>query len=93
MKPHAEHQQHHTDFGQLGSNMHVGHKTRCRRADDDARNQVAHQRRNLDAFGDDAQDQGHSEAGSNRGDQGNVVYHALPLLGLSPRLLRRGHDA
>lgn len=77
MKPDAEHQQHDADFGQLRGDVHIGHKARGRRTNDNARDQIADQRRNLQAFGDEAQDQGHAEASGNRGDEGDVVFHAI----------------
>jgi hypothetical protein len=45
MQPDAKHQQHDAYPGQLGGDMHVGHKSGRRRPDDDACNEVADQRR------------------------------------------------
>ena len=76
MQADAEHQQHDADFRELRGGVEVGDEARCRRADDDAGDKVADQGRQLDAFGDEAEDQGDAEAGGQGGDQGNIVFHA-----------------
>src|SRR5581483_1108766 len=45
MQADAEHQEHHADLGELARQLAVGDESRRRRTDDDARGEVAHQRR------------------------------------------------
>ena len=45
MQADAEHQQHHTDFGELAGQSHVRDKSRRVRADQDAGDEIADQRR------------------------------------------------
>jgi hypothetical protein len=75
MQADAEHEQHDADFGELGSQMDIGHESRCTRPDDDAGHKVAHQCRHFDALGEEAKDERNAEAGRQRGDQGYVVFH------------------
>lgn len=55
--------------------MNIGHEPRCARPDDDAGHKIAHQRRHLDALGEEAKDKRNTKAGRKRGDQGDVVVH------------------
>ena len=76
MQADAEHQQHHADFGELRGGVDIGNEARCRRADDDAGDEVADQGRQLDAFGNEAEDQRDAETGGQSGNQGDIVFHA-----------------
>src|SRR5262245_66341156 len=76
MQTNTEHQQHHTDLGELLRQVEVGDETGRRRTDDDPGDQVAEQGRKLEAYRDEAQDQREPERGGNRGDQGDAVVHA-----------------
>ena len=77
MKPDAEHQQHDADFGQLRGDRHISHKAWCGRADDNARDQLASQHRNLESLGDETQKPRHAEASGNRRDNVDVMFHAI----------------
>ena len=57
---------------------HIGDESRCCRADHDAREQVADQGRDLEALGDEAEYQGETESGGNRGDQRYAMFHSFP---------------
>jgi hypothetical protein len=63
MQADAEHQQHDADFGKLRGDPHVGDEAGGRRPDQDAGDQVADQRRQLQALGDQAEHQRNAEAG------------------------------
>ena len=80
VQAHAEHQQHHPNFGQLACQLNVSDEAGRCRSDHDAGGQVTHQRRQLQAHGEHAEQQTKTEGGGNRGDQGDVVVHAgLPV--------------
>ena len=42
MQPDAEHQEDHAQLGQLLDGFDIAHKTRCKRPDHDARQQISH---------------------------------------------------
>ena len=77
----AEHQQDHADLGQLRRQGLVGDEARGERPDDHARQQVAHQRRQLQPVGQHAEHEGQHEADAEQGDQRGVVRHAGPRPG------------
>ena len=69
MQPDAKHQQHHANFGQLRRRLDVGDKTRRRRADDDASQQIADQRRQFQAFGNHTENERPPKGSGDGGDQ------------------------
>jgi hypothetical protein len=80
VQPHAKHQQHDADLRQLGGHVDVGHKTWRGRTNQNARQQVTHQRRHLDPLRDESEDQGDAETGGNGSDQRNVGFHSVSLV-------------
>ena len=54
----AEHQEHHADLSELVREIDIGDEARRGGTNDDARDQIAHQRGQLETSGDEAQDQG-----------------------------------
>jgi hypothetical protein len=75
VQTHAEHQQHHADFGQLSSHGHIGHKTWRERPNEHARQQVTYQRRQFHLGGQKAKDQRQAQASGNQRNQGSGVGH------------------
>jgi hypothetical protein len=71
----AEHEQHHPDLGQLRREVGVRHEPRREGTDHHAGQQVAHQRRQLHAGGDEPKDEREAERGGDRRDQRDVVVH------------------
>ena len=65
MQTDAEHQQHDADFGELARQFDVGNKAGRGGTDDDAGDQVADQRRQLQASGEKADDQAQAPSGGN----------------------------
>jgi hypothetical protein len=59
----------------LPGEVHVGDEARGGRADHDAGEQVADQRRHAQARDDDAENQGQAERGGNGGDEAEVMRH------------------
>ena len=57
----AEHQQHHADLGELPREVDIGDEARRGRPDEDAGEQIADQRRQLQARRDEAEDQRQAE--------------------------------
>ena len=62
MQADAEHQQDDADFGELVGNALIGDEARRERADGDAGEQIADQRRQPQALRDEAEDEGEHEA-------------------------------
>ena len=83
----AEHQQHHADLGELARELDVGDEAGRGRADDDAGDEVADQRRQLQPRGDEAHDQREAQGGGDGGDQADVVRHADATDSIQPRIL------
>jgi hypothetical protein len=75
VQAHAEHQEHHADFGELRRQARVGHEARRERTDHDASQQIAHQRRQMQPCRGKAQDERQSEARRDGGDEREVVFH------------------
>ena len=69
MQPHTEHQQHDTNFGQLGRDVCIRHKPGGKGADDDPGQQVTHQRRQPQTHGNKAQHQRKTQPHGDRADQ------------------------
>ncbi len=79
MQPHAEHQQHHTQFGQLVGDGLVGHESRRKRPHAHAGQQIADQRRELHLLRERAKNEGDREADGDDVDEAGVVMHSNPL--------------
>ena len=62
MQADAEHQQNDADLGELVGDVLVGDEAGRERPDDDAGEQIADQRRQLEAVGHDAEGEGEHEA-------------------------------
>ena len=77
MQPHAEHQQNDADLGELIGDILVGDEARRERPDDDARHQIADQRRQLEAVRDDAEAEGEHEADREGGNEGRHMQHEM----------------
>ena len=74
IEPDAEHQEHDADLGKLEGQLDIGHEAWRMRADDDARDQVADQRRHLQPVGHGTQDEGQHETPDNRRDQRGLMH-------------------
>ncbi len=86
MQPDAEHQQDHPDLGQLARKPGIGHKTRRDRPHQNPGQQIAHQRRQLQAIGKIAKDRREPETDGNGGNEGDVVMHACVFSFWEPAL-------
>jgi hypothetical protein len=75
MQPHAEHQQHDADLGELAGDLEVGDIAGRGGADQHAGEQVADQRRQAEPDGDEAEDQRQPEARRDRRDERDAVRH------------------
>ena len=73
MQPHAEHQQHHANFGQLSCQRGIGDETRREWPDQDTGERITHQRGQPQANGDETENQRQPQCGGNRGDQVDTV--------------------
>jgi len=89
MQAHAEHQQHHADIGQLQDQMLVDVETRRERSHHHAREQVAHQRRQLQPVGGGPEDKSQAQAGGDDGNQGRNSFHGRDYTGISLRRATR----
>ena len=78
---HAEHQQDHSDLGQLGRELRVRHEARREGAECDACEQIAHEGRQAEADCGEAEHQGHAESRSDRRDERGFVWHPASLVG------------
>ena len=76
VQAHAEHEQDDADLGQLRGQPRIGHEARRMRPHQDARQQIAYQRRQTELLGHEAQDEGGAQASGEGQDQGNIVRHA-----------------
>ena len=81
MQADAEHQQDDADLGELRGELAVGDEAGRERADGDARQQVADERRQLQPDGDEAADEREREADGDRRDQRGLVGHGVGGLG------------
>jgi len=88
MQADTKHQQHDADFGELAGNFNVSDKARGRRTQHDAGEQIADQCRQTNFFRDKAENQCQAEAGGNRRDQRNIVFHSNPFLSVLPRSIK-----
>ena len=75
------------------SPMKICHEAGRRRADHDARKQVAHQRGHPQTDGDEAEDHRQAEARCDGGDQAHVMGHSRLLPGSIPRSRRSAWSA
>src|SRR6185437_9360394 len=75
MQPDAEHQQDHPDLGELERQSLIDDKSWRERADDDAGEEISHQRRQFEPMGNRAQYEGEAEAEDDRGDEGRLKRH------------------
>jgi hypothetical protein len=80
VQPDAEHQQHHADLRELLRELHVGDEARSSGADEDARNEVAHERGQLELHRDETEHERDAERRGDGRDQPNVMRH-VPVLG------------
>ena len=74
LQPDAEHQQDDADLGELRGQRRVGDESRRVRADEQARGQVADDRRQPDAVRDVAADEGRGQAPGQRENQPGLVH-------------------
>ena len=75
MQPYAEHQQNDADLGELDGDVLVGDEPGGKRADDDARQQVPHQRWQLEAMHQHAEGEGQHQAYRDRRDKWRHMQH------------------
>ena len=73
MQANAKHQQHHANFGQLAGYLGIGNKTRGKRTNQNAGQQIADQRWQFQAIRQQAKQQGQAKTGSESGNQRNVM--------------------
>ena len=88
MQADAEHQQDDADLGQLAGQVLVADEARRERADGDAGQQVADQRRQAQLVRHEAADEGHDQPHGDGGDERGLVRHQRSLFGC-----RGGHAA
>ena len=77
MQPDAEHQENDANLGKLIGDILVGDEARRERPDDDARHQIADQRRQLEAVRNDAEAEGEHEADREGGNEGRHMQHEM----------------
>ena len=75
MQADAEHQQDDADLGELVGDVLVGDEAGRERPDQDAGEQIADQRRQLEAVRQHAKGEGEHEADGERGDERRDVRH------------------
>ena len=75
MQADAEHQQDDADLGELGRECLVGDEARRERADGDAGEQIADQRRNAEPLRDSSKYEGESKSDDDGGDERCVMRH------------------
>ena len=79
MQAHPEHQQDHADFGELVGDALIGDEPRREGADGDAGEQIADQRRQLQALGDKAKAEGeHQPENQRRYERGRMRHSKSP---------------
>ena len=71
----TEHQQDHADFGELGGEVGIGDESRRERADRDARQQVADERRQAHSRGEKPEGECEHETDSDERDEFGFVWH------------------
>ncbi len=76
MQADAKHHQHHADLGQLSGQFGIGDEARRGRADQDADSQISHQRRQLQARCEIAEQRAEAQCGGDGGEQADIVGHA-----------------
>ncbi|MNY25163.1 hypothetical protein D3C86_1589260 [compost metagenome] len=81
MQPDPEHQQDDADLGQLGRQFRVRDEAARVGADDDARHQIADQRRQLQPIGQHAEHEGEDEASDQGDDQAVGMRHRRSCVG------------
>ena len=74
MQADAEHQQDDADLGELFGEILVGDIARRERADQDAGQQIADQRRDAQTLGERAEDKGEHEADNDGGNQRRMMH-------------------
>ena len=79
MEPHPEHQQDHAEFGELGRDLAVGDIPRSKGPDQDAGEQVARDRRDLQPVRQSPHGEGRHKAGDDRGDERRMVEHGVTV--------------
>jgi hypothetical protein len=75
VQPHAEHQENDADLGELLCEVGVGDEARRERADDDPRQQVAHDGREAELLREQAEHECTGQASGEGQDQAQVVRH------------------
>ena len=88
MQPNAEHQQDHADFGELIGDALIGDETRREGADGDAGQQIADQRRQLQALGDKAKAEGEHKPENQRRYERGRMRHSKSPYGIASSLTR-----
>jgi hypothetical protein len=83
----AEHEQNDAEFGELVRELLVGDEARRKGTDDDARQQVARDRRQPQLLGDEPEDECQTDAGDDGGNKGRVVRQCPVSPGKSLKLL------
>ena len=79
MRADAEHEQHHTDLGELRGEMRVGDPARRVRTHRDAGEEVTDERRQAQPYRRKPEHKGEREANGERGDQGVFVQHGAGM--------------
>ncbi len=75
MQPDAEHQEDDADLGELVGDVLVGDEARREGPDGDAGEQIADERRKLEAVGSDPEAEGEHEADGEGRDEGRHMQH------------------
>ena len=86
MQADAEHQQDHADLGELGGEVGVGDEARRERPDGDAGEQVADERRQAHARGEEAEAERQDEADRDQRNELGIVGHGTFCRRVGPAL-------
>ena len=89
MQANPEHQQDDADFGELIGNALIGDEARRERADGNAGEQIADQRRQPQALGHEAEGEGEHKPHGERRDERSRMRHAKVPLAVEDRLAIR----
>ena len=89
MQANPEHQQDDADFGELIGNALIGDEARRERADGDAGEQIADQRRQPQALGHEAEAEGEHKPHGERRDERSRMRHAKVPVAVEGRLAIR----
>ena len=78
MQANAEHQQHDADLGQLSGNDAIGDEAGGEGADRHPRDQVADQRGQAQAIGEEAEEERQGKTDGDGGDERDIMRHESP---------------